>query len=212
MKRTMRETKGSTRLLATALFVLVALAGVIGCGGPAGTGMASDKAKTSASSEFTLSSPAVRDGQLLPDYRCERKLNGVEDSIPLSWSNVPDGAGSLAVVMHHHPDPADTSKVNAYLLLWGIDPSVTGIPHGGADDGEWFVGANKDGTTVSYTSPCSPSPGPHEYTITVYALSETPSTLPRRSTADVSYDVLTRAIATVTTLDTATLTFVDPGR
>ncbi|MDM8528089.1 YbhB/YbcL family Raf kinase inhibitor-like protein [Anaerolineales bacterium HSG24] len=159
--------------------------------------------------DFTLTSSAVSNGELLADYKCEEKVDGVEDSIPLSWSNVPSSTGSLAVIMHHYPNPDDTSKISSYLLLWAIAPSVTEIPHGEADDGDWFMGANKDGAGVSYTSPCSPSEGSHEYTITLYALSETPSSLPTQSTIDVDYDVLKTAIGTVNVIDTATLTFND---
>ncbi len=159
--------------------------------------------------EFTLSSIAISDGEISDSYKCETKVNGVEDSIPLSWSNVPDSTGSLAVIMHSYPNPDDTSSVNSYLLLWDIDPSVTGIAHGEADDGSWFMGANKDGIAVSYTSPCSPGAGTHIYTITLYALSQTPPSLPDESTADVDYSVLKAAIDTVTTLGTATLTFID---
>ncbi len=159
--------------------------------------------------EFTLSSEAISNGELLDDFKCETKDYGVENSIPLAWENVPDSANSLAIIMHHYPNPNDTSSVNSYLLLWGIDTSVTEIAYGGADDGSWYMGANKDGVTVSYSSPCSPSPGTHEYTITLYALSETPSTLPTDSTTDVTYSVLKSAIETVTTIDTAVLTFND---
>ena len=111
--------------------------------------------------------------------------------------------------MHHYPFPDDTSEINSYLLLWGIDPSITEIPHGGADDGDWFMGANKDGTAVSYTSPCSPGTGSHEYTITLYGLSETPPTLPQTNSVNVTYDVLVDAISSVTVIDKATLTFND---
>ncbi len=159
--------------------------------------------------DFALTSSAVVDGELLDDYKCEEKVGGLEASIPLSWSNVPDSAGSLAVIMHHYPDPDDTSHVNSYLLLWAIDPSITEIAHGEADNGSWFMGANKDGNAVSYTSPCSPSAGSHEYTITLYALSQTPASLPTESTIAVDYDVLKNAIETVTVIDTATLTFND---
>ena len=136
-------------------------------------------------------------------------LSDIESSIPLAWSNVPESAGSLAVIMHHYPNPDDTSSANSYLLLWDIDPSVTSIAYGAADDGPWYIGSNKDGTAISYTSPCSPSAGTHEYTITLYALSETPATLPTSSTIDVTYSVLIAAIETVTVIDTATLTFND---
>jgi phosphatidylethanolamine-binding protein (PEBP) family uncharacterized protein len=71
------------------------------------------------------------------------------------------------------------------------------------------MGANKDGNAISYTSPCSPSAGSHEYTITVYALSETPTSLPTESSLTVDYDVMMAAIASVTTVGTAELTFND---
>ncbi len=160
-------------------------------------------------SDFTVTSGAVSGGVLLDAFKCETKVNGLEDSIPLAWSNVPASTNSLAVIMHHYPNPSDTSTANSYLLLWDIDPSVTEITHGGADDGSWHMGANKDGNVVSYTSPCSPSAGTHEYTITLYALSETPAALPEESTTAVTYSVLKNAIATVTTIGTATLTFND---
>jgi hypothetical protein len=162
-----------------------------------------------AQATFTLWSTAVSNGQLLPEYRCEPREKGVEASIPLAWSGIPEGTGSLVVVMHHYPFPGDTSRVGSYLLLWGIPPSVSGIPHGGAAGGDWFMGANKDGAVISYTSPCSRGSGTHEYTITVYALSETPPSLPTHSSLGVTYQVLTRAISTVDVLGTATLKFTD---
>ncbi len=164
---------------------------------------------TTTTEDFVLTSSAVVDGELLDAYKCEEKVDDIEASIPLAWSNVPESAGALAVIMHHYPNPDDTSQANSYLLLWDIDPSVSEIPHGEADDGDWFMGANKDETAISYTSPCSPSAGSHEYTITLYALSETPSTLPAESSLEVDYDDLKDAIDTVNVIDTATLTFDD---
>ena len=162
----------------------------------------------STSNDFTLTSIAVQDGELLDEYKCEQKVDDVEDSIPLAWSNVPAGTGSLAINMYHYPNEDDTSDVNSYLLLWDIDPSVTSIAHGEADDGDWYMGSNKDVTAVSYTSPCSQSVGSHEYTIKIYALSETPASLPQDSTIDVTYDVFMDALDTVTIIDTASLTFL----
>ena len=163
--------------------------------------------KSEETDDFTLSSIAVSNGELLDSYKCETKVNDVENSIPLSWSNVPESTGSLAIIMYHYPNPSDTSSVNCYLLLWGIDPSVTGIAYGEADEGDWFMGSNKDGTAVSYTSPCSHSAGMHEYTIDLYALSETPPSLPTESTIDVDYTVLKNAIKSVKIIDVASLSF-----
>jgi phosphatidylethanolamine-binding protein (PEBP) family uncharacterized protein len=161
---------------------------------------------------FVLTSAAISDGVLLGDFKCERKADdGTKASIPLAWSGVPEGTGSLAISMHHFPNANDTdpSKANQYLLLWGIDPSVTEIAHGAADDGAWFMGSDKDGTRPSYTSPCSQSTGTHEYTITIYALSETPSSLPQASSVEVTYTVLLAALESVVELGRTTLTFND---
>jgi len=50
-------------------------------------------------SNFKLTSTAIENGVLLDAYKCEEKVNDVENSIPLSWKNVPRGTKSLAVVM-----------------------------------------------------------------------------------------------------------------
>ncbi|MBF0370009.1 MAG: S-layer homology domain-containing protein [Magnetococcales bacterium] len=168
-----------------------------------------DSGSGTQTGEMALTSSAIEDGEILDDYKCEQKVDDIEDSIPLAWSGVPDSAGSLAITMHHYPNSEDTTQANAYLLLWDIDPSVTEIAHGGADDGAWYMGSNKDGTAISYTSPCSPSAGSHEYILTLYALSETPASLPSYSTLDVTYDVLLEAIESVTVIETTTLTFED---
>ena len=160
-------------------------------------------------SEFTLTSVAIENGELLDTYKCEDKTDGSENSIPLSWSNVPAGTNSLAIIMKHYPNLDDLSNPSSYLLLWDIDPGVTEIAYGAADDGPWYMGSNKDGAAVSYTSPCSPSSGSHEYTITLYALSETPSVLPASSSIDVDYDVLINAISTVNVIGETSLTFND---
>ncbi len=102
---------------------------------------------------FKITSKAVANGQILPAYQCEEKINDIENSIPLSWSNVPKGTKSLAIIMYHYPKKDDKSEVNSYLLLWNIDPSVSNIPYKMANNPNWFMGANKDKTAISYTSP-----------------------------------------------------------
>jgi len=71
------------------------------------------------------------------------------------------------------------------------------------------MGANKDGTAISYTSPCSRGKGKHEYTIALYALAETPATLPKKHSLDVDYNVFMNALNTVNIIDRTTLTFID---
>ena len=160
-------------------------------------------------SDFKLTSIAIKNGVLLDAYKCEEKVNDVENSIPLSLGNVPEGTKSLAVVMYHYPKKDDKTEINSYLLLWDIDPEITGIPYKMASKGNWFMGANKDGTAISYTSPCSRGKGKHEYTIALYALSETPSSLPKKHSLNVDYNVFKNALATVKIIDRTTLTFID---
>lgn len=160
-------------------------------------------------SEFKLSSIAIENGVLLDAYKCEKKRNGVENSIPLSWENIPNDTKSLALVMYHYPKKEDKTEVNSYLLLWDIDPKITEIPYKMASKGTWYMGANKDGNAISYTSPCSRGKGKHEYTIALYALSETPAALPKQHSLDVDYNVFMDAMATVKIIDRTTLKFSD---
>ena len=191
------------------LYILIATSFLISCSDDE-TDELIIETETEEALEFTLSSAAIADGVLLDEFKCESKTDGIENSIPLSWSNVPEGTGSLAVIMHHYPNVEDSeTSPNTYLILWGIDPLVTEISYGEADNGGWFMGPNKDGNALSYTSPCSPSTGTHEYTITLYALSETPETLPTISSLDVDYDVLATAIETVTLVQATKLVFND---
>ena len=160
-------------------------------------------------SDFNLSSIAIENDVLLDAYKCDEKVNDVENSIPLSWKNVPEGTKSLAVVMYHYPKKDNKTEINSYLLLWDIDPEITEIPYNMAPNGDWYMGSNKDGTAISYTSPCSHGKGKHEYTIALYALEERPPTLPKMNTLDVDYNVFMNAMATVKIIDRTTLTFID---
>lgn len=165
---------------------------------------------STSTSDFYLNSDAIdSNGELLAAYKCETKVNGIEESIPLNWGNVPEGTGSIAIMMQHFPNSADTENANCYLLLWDIDPSITSIAHGAADDGAWFMGSDKDGTYVSYTSPCSQDVGTHAYEIIIYALDQTPSSLPQQSSLSVDRTTFLNAISTVTIVDQATLEFND---
>ncbi len=156
---------------------------------------------------FKLTSTAIANGVLLDAYKCEKKVNGIENSIPLAWENAPAKATSFAITMIHYPNSSDSTKYSSYLLLWGIDKTVNKILYAEANKGTWFMGVNKDGNNISYTSPCSAGVGTHQYILTIYALSETPASLPTKSSTAVTYDVLTKAMSTVTVLDKAKLIF-----
>lgn len=158
-------------------------------------------------STFTLTSAAVSNGFLLDAYKCEAKVGGIEKNLPLAWANAPTSANAFIINMIHYPNAKDSSIISSYLELWGIDKGVTEIPYGKANAGPWFIGPNKDLNMVSYTSPCSAGAGTHTYIITIYAVSDTPSSLPKANSLTVTYPVLKAALATVTVVGKAVLTF-----
>lgn len=164
-------------------------------------------ATATTATAFTLTSTAVANGLLLDAYKCEPKVNGIEKSLPLAWANAPAAANAFAITMVHYPDPANPAVFNSYLELWGIAKTVTGIAYGQAGNGPWFMGPNKDLRSISYSSPCSAGSGTHQYTVTIYALSATPASLPTQSSLSVTNQVLTNALSTVTVIDKATLVF-----
>jgi phosphatidylethanolamine-binding protein (PEBP) family uncharacterized protein len=63
---------------------------------------------------FTLRSPEVTDGGMLPiDYTGD----GTSATLPLEWSGSPDSAKSFALIMHHI-DPE--GKTKWYWILYNI--------------------------------------------------------------------------------------------
>lgn len=160
-------------------------------------------------SDFKLTSKAIENGILLDAFKCEEKINGEENSIPLSWQNIPEDTKSLAIVMYHYPKKDDKTEINSYLLLWNINPEINEIPYKMAKKGSWYMGANKDGNAISYTSPCSQGKGKHEYIIALYALAETPSALPKNNSLEVDYNEFMNAIGNTKIIDRTTLTFID---
>ncbi len=135
---------------------------------PMSTLSAQNAAKT-----ITVSSPAFKDGQPIPE---EYSAYGKGKSIPLSWSNLPAGTHSVAVVIDD-PDaktprpfvhwliyniPADTKSLDAGLPT---NPTLS-RPHGALQ-----------GTTstrsVGYFGPRPPKGDPpHHYHIKVFALDQ----------------------------------------
>ncbi|MCP4325843.1 MAG: YbhB/YbcL family Raf kinase inhibitor-like protein [Psychromonas sp.] len=145
-----------------------------------------------SSSDFQLSSPMMEDGETMPiTYTCDAE--GV--SPPLSWSNAPDGVQSYALAMHHEAGPGDT---HWYWVVYDIPADVTEL-----DSGEISVGTfgiNGVNQLAEYTPPCSKGPGEKSYSITLYALSETPSF----TNNSIDRDTLLSAIDEIT-IDSASL-------
>lgn len=142
-----------------------------------------------------LSSPEIVDGGALPaELKCTRD-GGDGVSPPLSWSAVPDGTQSLAVIMHHYPRGTVEGRdaPSQYWLLWNIPADTLGIERGNPlSIGD--VGADKDQRRIGYTPPCSLPGAQHEYTITLHALNAPLDSLPQNDKIAVDWETMTQAM------------------
>ena len=111
--------------------------------------------------EFALESSAFGNAEPIPSrHSCE----GEDLSPPLRWSNLPEGTGSLALLVE---DPDAPGGVFTHWLAWGLDPGGEGLGEGESAPGE---GRNDFGTT-GYRGPCPPpGHGRHRYLFRLYAL------------------------------------------
>lgn len=148
-----------------------------------------------AHENFTLTSPAIAAGKMLPaDLKCQRD-GGDGLSPPLNWTAVPEGSKSLALIMHHYPRGSVEGKDSPshYWLLWNIPVETTGLDRGNtASIGT--EGSDKDGRRTGYTSPCSPAGGKHRYTITIYALNAMLDSLPENDDLSIDWRSMTDAM------------------
>ncbi|HVS45670.1 MAG TPA: YbhB/YbcL family Raf kinase inhibitor-like protein [Verrucomicrobiae bacterium] len=120
-----------------------------------------------------VQSTTFRQGEAIPETMVFNGMGrtGENRSPQLSWSDVPDGTKSFAVVIHD-PD-APTSGGFYHWVLFNIPGDVRELALG-AGTGEiektGAVHGHTDFGTHEYGGPCPP-PGPaHHYNLTLYAL------------------------------------------
>lgn len=119
------------------------------------------EARMGADANILLASSAFKDNGAIPEkYTCK----GENISPPLEISDVPEGTGSFAIIMH---DPDAPSGDFTHWTIWNIDPSVTkfeeNIVPATATEGQTEFGK------MGYGGPCPPS-GTHHYIFDLYAL------------------------------------------
>ena len=118
---------------------------------------------------LTLTSPAFGHMEEIPSrHTCE----GAQEAPPLSWSGVPEGTRSLALVSDDPdaPDPAAPQRVYVHWVVWDLPPDSTGLPAGGAVPAGARQGRNDSGS-MGWRGPCPPI-GRHRYFFKLYALDE----------------------------------------
>lgn len=117
-----------------------------------------------------ITSSAFDDGSAIPrEYTCD----GDDVSPPLALEDVPDDAGSLALIVD---DPDAPDRVWVHWLAWGIPADVREMPRDvPKTDVVGELHGIRQGRTdfdaVGYGGPCPPpGHGTHHYRFTVYAL------------------------------------------
>ncbi len=116
---------------------------------------------------FTLQVDGLAPGAALPaSYTC----TGPGGSPAISWTNVPEAAKSLVLVLD---DPDAPRGTFTHWIVYNIPPSATGIPPAVTPErelpGGGTQGLNSRGT-AGYTPPCPPAGSPHRYIFQLYAV------------------------------------------
>jgi len=116
---------------------------------------------------ITLASGAFRPNQPIPArYTCD----GEDVSPPLTWTGVPAGTRSLALIIDDPdaPDPKHPRQVWVHWVLYNLPPDATGLAEAAALPSGAKVGRN-DWQRADYGGPCPPI-GRHRYFHKLYAL------------------------------------------
>jgi len=167
MTRRVRSLAGivaMTALLAAAAAALVAQA-------PQGPPPGGGRGRGPQTPPLLMTTTAFEDGGVIPD-KYTQAAGPTAPSPALSWSQVPMGTQSFALIMHD-PEPVLNrgSKMDiTHWVIWNIPGTSTGLAEGVAagelPDGSRQVSLRSN----SYMGPGAP-PGPyHHYTFELYAL------------------------------------------
>lgn len=105
-------------------------------------------------------------GAIPKQYTCD----GADTSPELSWSGVPSGIQSFALIADDTDAPVGTWT---HWLIWNIPAQSAGLPKGVAKDETLGDGARQGRNgfrLIGYGGPCPPPGKPHRYFFRVYAL------------------------------------------
>ncbi len=111
--------------------------------------------------------------------------SGENVSPALSWSNLPAGTASLALIAD---DPDAPSGLWVHWVLYNIPAALTGLP-GALEKIEILKDVGTQGrndfSRIGYDGPCPPPGRPHRYYFTLYALDQQLDLMPGLSKKNV---------------------------
>ena len=139
---------------------------------------------------LTLTTTAFEDGGIIPNKYTQAAENGAAVSPHLTWTNVPDGVVSFALILHD-PDTSLTKTTNEVLhwMIFNIPGTARELPEGVSAQAQFPDGsiqALNRGGKVGYMGMGARAPGPyHHYTYELFALDTKLTLGPDATQADV---------------------------
>ncbi len=144
---------------------------------------------------FSLTSTAFQSGGEIPSFHsCE----GMDTSPPLTWSGVPSGTNSLALIVDDPdaPDPKAPKMTWVHWVLYNLPPTATSLPGAVAskDLPAGTLEGSNDWKRTGYGGPCPPI-GRHRYFFKLYALDSVLGLGAGKSKADVEKAITGHVVA-----------------
>jgi len=127
--------------------------------------LAGARTETRTDHALSISSPAFPAGSMIP---LRHSAYGDGLSPALSWSGVPAGAQSLALMLED-PD-AVSARPFVHWLAWNIDPAGSELPEGVASTAAGIVQGRNNRGAVGYFGPRPHGSRPHHYHFQLFAL------------------------------------------
>jgi Raf kinase inhibitor-like YbhB/YbcL family protein len=138
-------------------------------------------ASAMAQTPFTLTSTTFKDGQMMPKKVANSTSTnpncvGENVSPQLSWTGVPDGTKSFAILME---DPEGRGGAGVHhWVAYGIPATVTSFAEGElSKPSDKYVGGKSTQGVGFYSGPCTPPGSPHHYTFILIATDLDPKEL-----------------------------------
>jgi len=135
---------------------------------------------------FELKSPVFQQNQAIPKkFSCD----GVDASVPLSWSDPPQGTTSLALIAD---DPDAPRGTWVHWVLYDLPAEVRDLEEGVPVQETLEDGAKQgrnDFGKIGYGGPCPPPGSAHRYYFKLYALDRLAG-LPPRATKQQLLDAM----------------------
>jgi Raf kinase inhibitor-like YbhB/YbcL family protein len=151
---------------------------------PTETSAVLDTATPAPTEPMTIYGPWLDGGPIPSAHTCAEA--GTFPSI--SWTGIPAGTVSLAVVMLDTSDTSVDPVGRTHWVVTGIDPSVTGLESGVLPAGA-VMANNAFGTSetpeMAWRAPCPPAATVHTYVFEIHALDQQIELPPETPAADM---------------------------